>query len=263
VEDAADVIPGAVVGDNGIYMVRTNGIAAKDLVDTVYFRIYAKLADGSYVYSKTLGYSARAYADSILSKSGDVRMKSLVVAMLNYAASAQNFFDYRTDALINSGLSEEHKALVRAYSADLVSYVGPVDKTKAGTFVANGGFGKKFATVSLEGAFAINYYLEKLYAADGAMKLYYWMQEDFEAVDVLTAENATGVLTDSISVSGIAAKDLNRAVYVAAVYEHDGQTYCSGVLPYSIGTYCAGIADEYEYAKAMVVYGSHAEDYFG
>ena len=63
--------------------------------------------------------------------------------------------------------------------------------------------------------------------------------------------------------SGIAAKDLNRAVYVAAVYEHDGQTYCSGVLPYSIGTYCAGIADEYEYAKAMVVYGSHAEDYFG
>ena len=263
IEDAADVIPGAAVGSNGIYMVRTNGIAAKDLVDTVYFRIYAKLADGSYVYSKTLSYSAKAYADFILTNSDDAEMKALVVALLNYGAAAQDFFGYRTDVLINSGLTAEQKALAKEYSEDLVAYVGPVDKTKAGQFVANGGFGKKFATVSLEGAFAINYYLEKLYPADSGMKLYYWMEEDFEAADVLTAENATGVLTDSITVSGIAAKDLNSAVYAVAVYESDGVTYCSGVLPYSIGTYCAGIADEYAYAKAMVVYGSHAEDYFG
>jgi hypothetical protein len=219
--------------------------------------------DGSYVYSKMIGYSVKEYAETILKKSSSVKMKALVVAALNYGAAAQSYFGYRTDALVNSDLTAEQRALAKEYSADLVTKVASVDETKAGAFIANGGFGTKRASVSLDSAFAINYYLEKLYPADGGMKLYYWMQEDFEAVDVLTAENATGVLTDSITVSGIAAKDLNRAVYAVGVYEHNGEVYCTGVLPYSIGTYCAGLADEFEYARAMVVYGSHAKDYFG
>lgn len=98
--DAVDVIPGAV--SNGTqYMVRTNGIPAKNLGDTVYFRIYAKMADGSIVYSAINNYSPQAYAEGRLTNS-DTKVVELVRSLLDYGASAQKYFNYRTGTLMNA-----------------------------------------------------------------------------------------------------------------------------------------------------------------
>ncbi len=254
-----DTIPGASYVD-GKYVVTTKPIAPKNLGDTVYFRVYAKLADGSYVYSNLLSYSPKTYAMNILNKSEDVAMKALVVAMLNYGAEAQKYFGYKTEALVNADLNAEQKALVADYSADMIAPLGKVDSAKVGAFVANGGFGKKYPTVSLEGAFAINYYFENSYAMNNGMTLYYWTAEDYANAEVLTAENATGIVNGT-TVSSIAAKDLNSTIYVAAVYESNGTSYCTGVLPYSIGAFC--VSNGSALAQAIAVYGSYAKAYFG
>ena len=68
-------------------------------------------------------------------------------------------------------------------------------------------------------------------------------------------------------ITGIAAKELSEAIYVAAVYRNGSTTYTSGVLGYSIGTYCSSQAskggDIADLAKATAVYGYHAKAYFG
>jgi hypothetical protein len=91
------------------------------------------------------------------------------------------------------------------------------------------------------------------------MKLYYWSAEDYANAEVLTAENATGIV-DGTMVSGIAAKDLDSTIYVAAVYESNGVSYCTGVLPYSVGAFCA--AEGSALAQAIAVYGFYAKAFF-
>lgn len=97
-EDAVSIIPGAT-GSDGMYCVHTNGIPAKNMGDSLYFKIYAKLSDGSYVYSDVLGYNAVLYANTILSGSEEAA-KALVVAMLEYGVAAQEYFGYNTDNLM-------------------------------------------------------------------------------------------------------------------------------------------------------------------
>ena len=69
-------------------------------------------------------------------------------------------------------------------------------------------------------------------------------------------------------ITGIAAKELSEAVYVACAYkDSNGTVWTSGVLGYSIGSYCSSQAskggDIADLAKATAVYGYHAKQYFG
>ena len=108
VETADHVIPGAILQEStGRYFASSQGIDAKYLCDTVYLACYARLTDGSYVYTRLAGYGAVQYAASQLKNSDDVKLKQLVVAMLNYGTAAQNYFGYKTDALSNGSLTEE------------------------------------------------------------------------------------------------------------------------------------------------------------
>jgi hypothetical protein len=146
---------------------------------------------------------------------------------------------------------------------------------KQGAFANNQGFVKRYPSISFEGAFCINYFFTPSYAPDNGITLYYWNATDYESADLLTASNATGTMKlEDIGngqyrgdITGIAAKALSEAVYVAAAYKSNGTVWTSGVLGYSIGTYCTSqstkggtIAD---LAMATAVYGYHAKQYFG
>ena len=106
------------------------------------------------------------------------------------------------------------------------------------------------------------------------MKLYYWTQKDYEAVTTLSPNNATGSIKMTNEngdftavIDQIPAKELNSGIYVAAGYSYDGVSYCTGVLPYSIGAYCASMATKEGnvagLAQATAVYGYYAKQYFG
>ena len=270
--DALDVIPG-VVTDGSEYMAHTNGIPAKNMGDTVYFKVYAKLSDGSYVYSDVAGYNAVRYAEYILANSKSQSMKALVVSMLNYGAEAQKYFGYKTDALMNAGLTAADQALVNSYDESMVATLVAADSSKTGAFTKSEGFGKMSTSVSFDGAFSINYYLTAGKAVEGDVTFYFWTAADYAKASELTAENATGsvVMTSGseywASVREIAAKQIDETVYVAAVYTADGETQCSGVLAYSLGQYCKiKAADEAsavkDFAAATAVYGFYAKNYF-
>ena len=129
--------------------------------------------------------------------------------------------------------------------------------------------------MSFEGAFSINYFFTPAYTPVDGITLYYWNEADFDAVDVLTMENASGSITMTAEadgqyrgdMAGIAAKNIDQAIYVAAVYSDGTTTWTSGVLGYSIGAYCATQATKggtiADLAMATAVYGYHAKQYFG
>ena len=274
VAQAVDVFPG-YVSDGSSYMVRTEGIPAANMGDAVYFKVYAKLSDGSYVYSDVGGYSAKAYANTVLSGDYDSPMKALVVAMLNYGAEAQLYFDHNTDKLVNSALTAEQQALVDAYDTTMMDVIVKADSTKTGDFVrVNSNFKSLYPSVSFDGAFAINFYCTPAIDVDDGMKLYYWDMETMASVEKLSIENATGSMemTDTNGmywgqVAGIAAKEMDKTYYVTCVFESNGKTITTGIIPYSLGKYCSdkAAADgdaQQSFAQATAVYGYYAKAYF-
>ena len=276
VQTADHVIPGATyVESTGRYYASSQGIHAKYLGDTVYLAIYAKLTDGTYAYSTLAPYSAITYANSQLKNSTDIKLKQLVAAMLNYGAEAQLYFDHNINRLANSSLSAEQKALPEAFRADMVNAVTSPSSLKQGSFINNSGFSGRKPAISFEGAFCINYFFTPKYAPDDGITLYYWNDTDYNRAGVLTTDNASGSLKLDGSdigeyrgdITGISAKSLSEAVYVAAVYENGGTTWTSGVLGYSIGAYCSSQAskggDIAALAMSTAVYGYHAKQYFG
>ena len=191
--------------------------------------------------------------------------------MLNYGAEAQKFFGYNTDDLMNKDLTAEQQALVSGINAGSLNAVGKVDASKVGMFASTGGFAKKYPAISFKGAFEINYFMAPSNAVDNDMRLYIWNEDTYNNVTELTVNNADKVVNMTLenglytaSSDQIAAKDLDETVYVAAVYESNGQIYCSGVLPYSIAAYCQKpAADVASLANAAAVYGCAAKEFFG
>lgn len=271
ISNAVDVIPG-YVGDGTTYLVHTNGIPAKNLGDALYFRVYAKLIDGTYVYSDVAGYHAVAYAKSVLSNANTSRSaKALVVAMLNYGAEAQKYFGYKTDSLVNSFLSAAGRALVAEYDESMVDPVVAADSARAGHFVMNTtAFTNAYPTVSYEGAFSINYYFVTGLTPDNGVTFCYWDAETYNNSERLNTANATGMMKmvpDGnrwyAAVEGIAAKDMDKTIYVAAIYKSGGQIYTTKVIAYSLGKYCESMAaNGNAFGAATAVYGYYAKNYF-
>ena len=273
ITDAVQVIPGYFTnGDE--YMVRTEGISAKNMGDTVWFKIYARLSDGTYAYSDVGGYNAMVYAKSILTNSQNAEMRRLVVSMLNYGTEAQLYFGYKTDELMNSFLTAEQKALVDSYDESMVAAVVSANSAQTAAFPKTSGTFGVSTSVSFDGAFSVNYYFTAKKSVDNGMKLYYWDASVYNSGVALTKENATKV-TEMVAngseywaqVSGIAAKEIDQTIYVAAVYESEGVEYTSGVTAYSLGHYCKTTAAKEtstmkDFAKATAVYGYYAKAYF-
>ena len=213
-----------------------------------------------------------AYAKTVLSSStSSMKAKSLVVAMLNYGAASQEYFGYKTDSLMNSFLSEAGRNLVADYNANMIDPVVQADSARAGHFVMNKtAFTNIYPTVSFEGAFCINYYLVNGLTPDSGITFCYWDAETYANADKLTTANATGILQMTqdgdrwyAAVEGIAAKDMDKTIYIAAIYKSGGKTYTTSVIAYSLGKYCQTIAAKDDaLGAAAAVYGYYAKAYF-
>lgn len=270
----ANVLGATYNSATGRYLISTPGIPAKKLGDTVYMKLYVKLANGSYVYSKLFSYSPKTYATNQLTNSSDGKLKSLMVAMLNYGAAAQSYFSYKPYNPANGGLTADQKTLAIGYSAGMLPGSPTVTAAKAGIFTNSGGFSKRIPAVSFGSAFSIEYFFTPAYTPSGSVTLYYWTQADYNAVSTLQPSNATGRIQMTpngdgsyhCAITGIAAKDLNQTIYVAGGYKSGSTNHCTGVLPYSIGTYCASQVSKSTEAKdlaaATAVYGYYANAYF-
>ena len=274
VDDAEHVIPGCE--NYGTYLaVRSQGIPAKNMGDDLYLKVYLKLDDGSYVYSDLKSYSAKQYAyNQLNAPSSSDDMKALCVALLNFGAAAQEYFEYKTDALMNDKVTMEQQQLIDSYSPDMLPDVIKPDAGKTVELAATeGGFTDKKPSVNFGGAFGINYHFVPAHAVEGEVKLYVWDCVTYSTVDALTLSNASQVISmkDAGSnaytgrLTGIPAKNVGDTFYVCGVYESGGETYYTGVLPYSLGSYCESMAANSDtmrdLAEATAVYTYYAKIY--
>ena len=270
-DSAETIYTGAIActgTDAGKYKVSTSGVAAKNMGDSWYFRIYVKNSDGSYSYSKLFQYSAKRYAMNKIRANESEELTNLCIALLNYGAEAQKYFGIQGE-LMNSELTAAQQNI--GYQETMVAALVAADQNKIGEFVATSGYTEKAATVSLGGALSVNYYLTAEHNTS-AMKLYVWSSDTYENAETLTKDNATILDMHRIagnefkaSVEGIVARKFDQTIYVCGEYEVNGTVYRTGVIAYSFGKYCANKAmqdvAEKNVAMAAAVYGYHATQY--
>jgi hypothetical protein len=276
VANADTVVEGAVYdAAKGRYMSSTPGIPGKNLADTIYLVAYAKAPNGSYVYGRTVSYSAHKYCTGKMT-STDNNLRAVCVALMNYGAAAQEYFAATTDYTYTTPMNKDfasYQNLVKAYNSSMLASRLDVNAAKAGTLgIDKNGFSKRSVSMSADGDFSLNYYFTTSQAVD-KVTFYYWTQDQYNSVGTLTLKNASGSkemeLTDGTNrywanLSGIAAKDVDKTIFACGVYVKNGVTYSTGVFSYSIGYYCTTKAASNDavlqpLAKAIAVYSYYAK----
>lgn len=258
------------------YVVSTEDIHPKALGDTVYYKIFAQLPDGTYVYSEMLSANGVDYAyNRLKTPTASKEEKAFMVALLNYSAQAQIYFGYKTEKLATAGLEAEHRAMVKKYSPAMVQTSAAADANKTANFAGNATNAILYPTVSFENVnFTVNFnFLAN--NVQGDVTLYYWDAKAYADASALTKSNATGkiVMTKdssgayTASVDSIAAKDMDKTIYAVVEYTADGNNYCTGVVSYSFADYCKVVAENSVYAQELaqsaVVYCYYAKRLFG
>lgn len=270
--------------DGEKYLLQTAGIPAKELGDKVFFRMYVKLSDGTYVYSARIRYSALIYTEeAVKDYPNDEGLHALCAAMLNYGAAAQVYFDYKTDSLMNAS------AIVDAQGRNIMDLVMPFDDSVIDARLASntsqyGEFTNKSSLISggvyslsLLGAISLNS-KNLTYDPTGVTEagFFVWSHEAYASGETLTKENATmKIVSDVIdgtlegSVTGIPASAMCDTFVIVPYIVKDGVYHYRGLSRISVDYYgqllLAGdgyTEIEKNLARCMLVYGEHAENYF-
>ena len=114
-------ISGKLSADGRFYEFVYTGVDACEVGDNLDATIFAYDSSDQLVRGQTTeDFSVKAYcmgqlpktaAELGLSEERAAAFKTLLVDLLNYAAEAQEHFDYKTDALVNADLTDEQKEL--------------------------------------------------------------------------------------------------------------------------------------------------------
>jgi hypothetical protein len=252
------------------YVFYVRGIAAKEMNDAVNAVLHIEKDGIEYVYN-TYKYGISVYAKNRLNSEGATAAeKTLLVDMLNYGSMAQLYFNYGTDALANSVLTEEQKAYASYQTGEEMSF-DTVYK-----YEASGGETTSLAGVS--GIFGdsvkLKYYL-RLGSYEGekenlSVRVSYTdvKGKTHEQIYKFSEMTANGEYY-TIVFDGIATKDMGIAIR-AEIYEYYGsekEALVSGVMTYSIETYAnnkqSSTAEHFpELLKHMIAFSRSAEKYF-
>lgn len=270
------------------FRAKTEGIPAKELGDSVYFRPYV-LIDGEYFYGELQSYSVLAYCLDRLENSTDESLKLTIKAMLNYGAASQVYFGYKTDSLVNSCLQDSDKELV--WNDEYLDTAATPDAEMTENIVSTNTLKSNGNTLLLEGAVSVKYYVgvgsdaSKFENARSAV-FYFWTEEDYNALlsrgEALSYENASYTKEAMLVYSGssygyeytavseqFVAKEFGKTLYsTLCVVDSDGTEHSSGVSSYSPETYAyqkindTKTAQIDELVKWLTIYGEYAKAYF-
>ncbi|MBQ7669942.1 MAG: chitobiase/beta-hexosaminidase C-terminal domain-containing protein, partial [Clostridia bacterium] len=205
---------------------------------------------------EVLTYSVATYCYSMLSKTDNAKLRTLLVDLLNYGAAAQTYTGYHTDALVNDGLTAEQVAWGTAADPELTS-------------VTNA----KYRTVQDP---SVNWAGISLRLNDSVTMQFVFTTDDADGVTV-RIENGEGTLLKEITAeeirtsggyyiaayNGLTAIQMNDTVYATA---YRGGKAISDTVAYSIESYAYAKqndanADLSALVKAMMKYGNAAYAY--
>ncbi len=275
---------------------KTDGIPAKNMIDNFVLQAFIEI-DGVTYSSESKTYSVTQYCEGRFQYSEDEKLKSALVALMNYGAAAQTYFGYKTDKLLNAqletyvdtyGLNGDY--LDMGWTDDYLTAVTAPSGKMAANFASTGTLKDNGKSLYLKGAISVNYYFgigdDNSNFQNSTATMYFWTAEDYAALEAtdtaLTKENASyTVQTSKLEYSGsygyeyafqsgqIAAKNLGDALYGAmCVTDSDGTEHCTGIVVYSPEVYARTKLNDGKTAPIddlcqwMVVYGERAKIYF-
>ncbi len=250
--------------NNGRFVYTFDGVSAMEMGSIVTATMHGT-KDGKDVSGKPVEYSVKTYAMNQLKRDTTPdKLKTLLVDMLNYGASAQTYWSYNTANLVNQDLTDEQAAFATQTEPTLTNNCTITDNT--GTI--------HFDSVSLllKEKVAIKYYLSpKGYTgkvSDLTMKVSYVDKNGDTQTETisgdkftLTADGRYAVIFDKLNPTQL------RTVCTAEIYDADGNKV-SGTLTYSAESYAARKLSDPD-AKLvrllndMMKYGDSTAKYFG
>ena len=255
-------------------------------------------------YGDIIEYSVVTYCEKKFSstKAGDVALKPMLAAMLNYGAAAQKEFDnYNIENPANACLQKYvSQGLLDAKYQEMNWDDSYLTATTAATAAMSVNFQKNEAArtarrlelggqvrVMMTFAYKLQGNFGTKLAEGASVEIYYWTEATYKKLEAsgtaLTKENADVVRSgDEVEQSydktygyeysafsdGIDSNKMSDTLYSAAVFTMaDGTEYCSGVEAYSPEDYAKSKKDgsDKELAdlvKWMVIYGEEAYKYF-
>ena len=198
--------------DGSYYVFRCDTVA-KEMTDTITAQMYLSAGNPD---GDAYTYSVRDYAVYILNhqSSFDAKTVAVVKAMLNYGASAQKLFGYKTDNLANSILSDNDRKIPYANPSDM-SFASP---TKA----VNGDISLAKVSLSLKTVITM-----KLYFLGDTTGVDFYIGDD----KLTTSKSGNYTV---VSVEGIYAQYLAEGIQVKA---YSGETLL-GSVSYAPMNYC-------------------------
>jgi len=110
-DDEAQKIEGEL--KNGKYVISFKDVAPQRMGDVVKATAYEPTKDtaGTPLEEMSNGkysnYSIKSYCESTIGTTENASLKTLLVDLLNYGAAAQNYKNYKTDALVNKDVNQE------------------------------------------------------------------------------------------------------------------------------------------------------------
>ena len=227
----------AVIKDD--YHVFIVKLAARQMADEV----TAQIMLGDKAIGEAKSYSIKKYAEAkINNENSSEELVTLMKAMLNYGAAAQEFFGYNTENLANAGLADADKVLP---TVDASAYKHSVEGSEEGI---------KAASASLE------------IASENTIRVYFKLTGD-KTIDEYTftvnGEEVSPVLRNGmycVEISGIVARDLDEMFAVSVgglTVNYSGLSYSNQVLNNANAT-----EEKINVATALYLYAMAAEDYF-
>ena len=252
------------------YVFYVRGIAAKEMNDAVNAVLHIEKDGIEYVY-ETYEYGISVYAKNRLNNpEATASEKTLLVDMLNYGSMAQLYFNYGTDALANSVLTEEQKEYASYKTGDEITLTSVYNYDK--------GSEDKTTIAGISGIFGdsvrLKFYLDlSTYVGEKenlSVRVSYTDVKGKMHEQIYNfSEMSVNEEYYTIAFDGIATKDMGIAITVE-IYEYYGsesEALVSGVLTYSIETYAYNkqtSTKEYfsDLLKHMMAFSRSAEKYF-
>ena len=261
-ETAETVKPGLTKSEYG-YGQQTDGIAAKEYADTLYFRVYVKDNAGVCHYGPLSKYGVRSYAENMIRKNKPV--KQLCIEMLHYGAAAQLYFDYNTGDLANKNIAAQYPAAQWDPNALTPLASAATDIVPTGDVNLHG------HSLSLAGAIAMNHYYRKPAFAVQEAELLVWNRVPGTLTEATAAR--VPMIFDGKDYAAVSVEVPSRyygeTVFVCARFvDTDGNVHYSAVSGYSPEKYAASKIKQnknpllVETMKKMVMYGEEAQRYF-
>lgn len=213
--------------DKGTTKVFTCNVAAKEMTSDITANLVVNGQKG-----KDHIYSVKEYADQIINNSSggySPEAINLVKAMLNYGASAQNFFNFKSENLANASLDEADKKVEVVELADFSKYKGEIEDASD---------------------MGINYYGSSLSLnADTNVKDYFTLSEGHKIDEYSFSYETNGKSTEVkpgttlinkethyyVDIPGIAAQHLDKEIVVTIKRVNDGKTVTWKYNPFSYG----------------------------